>query len=227
MRIRYPMTWTRRHFTASLATALVAGALGGNGAALAETAPAAKNTIVVVGDSLSAEYGVERGRGWVSLLAQKLEKEQPALKVHNAGISADTTAGGLGRLPSLLRRHQPAVVILELGANDALRGLPLSVTEQNLTRMIDLSKAAGAKVLLVGMQVPPNYGQKYTDEFRDLFPRLAKTQDVPLVPFLLKNVADAQNPADLFQSDRMHPNESAQPLLLDNVWPALSKLLPA
>ncbi len=226
MRIRHPMTWTRRHFTASLATAFFAGALKHN-EAKAEPSPLTRNSIVVVGDSLSAEYGVERGRGWVSLLAQRLEKEQPGLKVHNAGISADTTAGGLGRLPSLLRRHQPAVVILELGANDALRGLPLSVTEENLVRMIRLSKAAGAKVLLVGMQVPPNYGQTYTDEFRDLFPRIAKAEEVSLVPFLLKNVADAQNPAELFQSDRMHPNEEAQPLLLDNVWPALSKLLPA
>ena len=224
---------SRRHFSAMLASACVAGSLL-PAAAMANAAEKSANpsikaaksaTVVVVGDSLSAEYGVKRGAGWVSLMAERFKDQKLDAQVHNAGISADTTAGGLSRLPSLLKRLQPDVVVLELGANDALRGLPLTTTESNLTRMIELSRKAGAKVLLVGMEVPPNYGPAYTSQFRAVFPKVAKAQGVPLVPFLLKNVADAPNAMELFQSDRMHPNETAQPILLDNVWPELKKLL--
>ncbi len=189
-------------------------------------ASAKPSTILVVGDSLSAEYGVRRGSGWVSLMAERLRAEKLPATVVNAGVSADTTAGGRSRLPPLLRQHKPDIVIIELGANDALRGLPLSTTRDNLVAMVRMAKEAGARVLLVGMEMPPNYGARYTQEFREVFPAVAQSENVPLVPFLMRNVADAPNAMDLFQSDRIHPNEQAQPILLDNVWPALRKLLP-
>jgi acyl-CoA thioesterase I len=181
--------------------------------------------VLVVGDSLSAEYGVKRGTGWVSLLQEKLKAaNRPEIMV-NAGISGDTTAGGRSRLPDLLRRHQPTVVIIELGGNDALRGMPLSTTQANLTAMARASREAGARVMLVGMEMPPNYGARYTQQFRELFKTVAKEEKSALVPFLLAGVADRPDALTLFQSDRIHPNESAQPILADNVWPALKKLL--
>jgi acyl-CoA thioesterase-1 len=187
----------------------------------------AKNpTILVVGDSLSAEYGVRRGTGWASLLQQKLIEAKRPERMVNAGISGDTTAGGRSRLPALLRQHQPSVVIIELGGNDALRGMPLSTTRANLVAMTKASRAAGAEVLLVGMEMPPNYGARYTQEFRELFKKVADSERTGLVPFLLAGVADRPDALTLFQSDRIHPNEKAQPILADNVWPALQKLLP-
>ena len=181
--------------------------------------------ILVVGDSLSAEYGVKRGTGWVSLLQEKLKAaNRPEIMV-NAGISGDTTAGGRSRLPALLRRHQPSIVIIELGGNDALRGMPLSTTQANLTAMVRASREAGARVMLVGMEMPPNYGARYTQQFRDLFKTVAKEEKAALVPFLLAGVADRPDALTLFQSDRIHPNESAQPILVENVWPTLQKML--
>ena len=181
--------------------------------------------ILVVGDSLSAEYGVKRGTGWVSLLQEKLKAaNRPEIMV-NAGISGDTTAGGRSRLPALLRRHQPSIVIIELGGNDALRGMPLSTTQANLTAMVRASREAGARVMLVGMEMPPNYGARYTQQFRDLFKTVAKDEKAALVPFLLAGVADRPDALTLFQSDRIHPNESAQPILVENVWPTLQKML--
>lgn len=215
----------RRHCNVALAALLLAGSLP---AALAQQAAAGKpTTILVVGDSLSAEYGVRRGAGWVSLLAERLQQKKVPARVINAGVSADTTAGGRSRLPGLLQQHQPDIVVIELGANDALRGLPLTTTRDNLSTMVRQSKEAGAKVLLVGMEMPPNYGARYTQEFRAVFQTVAKAESVPLVPFLMRNVADVPHAMELFQSDRIHPNEQAQPILLDNVWPALRKLLPA
>jgi acyl-CoA thioesterase-1 len=195
------------------------------GAAMPVRAARAPATILVVGDSMSAEYGLPRGTGWVALLGQRLEREKIVARVVNASISGDTTAGGRSRLPALLAQHQPTHVVIELGGNDALRGLPLDATRANLVEMVRASRARGARVLLVGMQVPPNYGRRYTEEFAALFGQVAKAEGVALVPFLLAGVADAANAEALFQSDRIHPTVAAQPIMLDNVWPALRLLL--
>ena len=182
------------------------------------------DTVLVVGDSLSAEYGLKRGTGWVALLEEKLRTEKPAVKVVNASISGDTTAGGRARLTALLNQHKPSIVIIELGANDALRGLALEATKQNLLAMTRAAQKSKARVLLVGMQVPPNYGGAYSETFASLFPNVAKTTHSALLPFLLKNVADIEDTSKLFQSDRIHPNEDAHPIILANVWPELRKL---
>ena len=211
----------RRHFNALLALPALAGSLG---TAFAQTGPTA--SVLVIGDSLSAEYGLKRGSGWVQVLQDRLVKERIPARMVNAGISADTTSGGRSRLAALLRTHKPAVVIIELGANDALRGLPLSMTRDNLTAMARASKEAGAKVVIVGMQVPPNYGGQYTRDFLALFKQVAEAEKAALVPFLLKGVADLPDPTLLFQDDRIHPNESAQATMAANVWPVLAPLLP-
>ena len=182
-------------------------------------------TILVLGDSLSAEYGLARGSGWVALLAARLAQRRIAATVINASISGDTTSGGLSRLPALLKQHRPDIVILELGGNDALRGLPLAMTRANLDAMARDAKAAGAKVLIAGMELPPNYGRKYGDEFAALFAQVAKDEGSALVPFLLKGVADGPQADTMFQADRIHPNAAAHPLILDNVWPVLEPLL--
>jgi len=186
---------------------------------------AGKQVILVVGDSLSAEYGLERGKGWVALLDQRLASDKLPATVVNASISGDTTSGGRSRLPALLKLHQPTLVILELGGNDALRGLPLGMTRDNLLAMARAAKAAGAKVLVVGMQVPPNYGRQYGDDFAALFGSVAKAEDAALVPFLLKGVADGPNAEAMFQADRIHPREQAHPIMLANVWVGLKPLL--
>ena len=182
------------------------------------------DTVLVVGDSLSAEYGLKRGSGWVALLVEKLRTEKPLVTVVNASISGDTTAGGRARLAALLRQHQPSIVIIELGANDALRGLALDATQQNLLTMTRAAQKANARVLLIGMQVPPNYGGAYGETFSGLFSKVAKTTESALVPFLLSNVADIADTSSLFQRDRIHPNEAAHPIILANVWPELRKL---
>jgi acyl-CoA thioesterase I len=179
-------------------------------------------TILVFGDSLSAAYGIAAKRGWVALLAERLQRERLDYIVLNASISGETTAGGVSRLPRALARHKPAVLILELGANDGLRGLAVDQMEQNLAAMIAMAKKAGATVLLVGMRVPPNYGPEYTDAFAAAFSRIAGAQKVALAPFLLDGVAEDMS---LFQSDRIHPTEKAQPRLLENVWRPLRPLL--
>ncbi|HEY6134969.1 MAG TPA: arylesterase [Rubrivivax sp.] len=181
--------------------------------------------ILVVGDSLSAEYGIARGAGWVALLEQRLKRERVAATVVNASISGDTTSGGRSRLPALLTQHQPAVVVIELGGNDALRGLPLSMTQANLAEMARAARASGARALVVGMQVPPNYGRQYNADFVALFATVAKAEGAALVPFLLKGVADAPNAQTLFQPDGIHPTAAAHPRMLDNVWPVLRPLL--
>ncbi|MBC7682763.1 MAG: arylesterase [Ferruginibacter sp.] len=179
----------------------------------------------MVGDSLSAEYGLARGTGWVALLEKRLADEKIVATVHNASISGDTTPGGRARLPSLLSSVKPNVVVIELGGNDALRGLPLQGTEDNLRSMTEAAQKAGAKVLLVGMQVPPNYGRDYADRFSGVFAKVAKGEKTGLVPFLLKGVADVPDAVNLFQPDRIHPKAEAHPTLLNNVWPELKKLL--
>ena len=215
----------RRHFNV-LASALCAlAAAGSSGFTHAQATASADPLILVVGDSLSAEYGLKRGEGWVSLLERRIADQRIAASVVNASISGDTTSGGRSRLPALLAQHKPTHVILELGGNDALRGLPLKSTEDNLNQMTRAAQAAGAKVLLVGMQVPPNYGGDYTRKFEALFQSVAAANKAALVPFLLKGVADAQEAPALFQADRIHPAAVAQPRMLDNVWPELKKLL--
>jgi len=177
------------------------------------------HVILVMGDSLSAEYGLTRGAGWVKLLEDQLHNEASPWTVFNASISGETSSGGLARLPKLLDQKKPEIVLLELGANDALRGLSIQESEKNLRKMIQLSKNSGAKVLLFGMQIPPNYGQEYTKQFQDLYPKIAHQEQVQLLPFFLKNVAPDIN---LFQADRLHPNEKAQAILFKNVWGAMA-----
>ena len=198
------------------------------GAMMALAAPAwaqGADTVLIVGDSLSAEYGLKRGTGWVPLLEKQVAQDKKSAKVVNASISGDTTSGGRSRLPALLTQHKPNVVVIELGGNDALRGLPLDMTENNVTAMVQASKKAGAKVLIVGMQVPPNYGGAYAATFSGLFARVARAEKVALVPFFLKGIADVDDSASRFQADRIHPNEQSQPKMLANVWPELKKLL--
>jgi acyl-CoA thioesterase-1 len=201
------------------ASALVS-AMPGGGARAAEPA----RRLLVVGDSLSAEYGLPRGSGWVALLARRIDERKLGVEVVNASISGETSSGGRTRLPDLLARHRPAYVLIELGGNDALRGLPMGGTESNLREMVRAAKQAGARPLLLGMQMPPNYGRAYGEQFAAVFTRIAETERVPLVPFFLEGFGDK---AEFFQPDRIHPSEKAQPLMLDNVWPTLSKLLAA
>ncbi len=179
----------------------------------------------MLGDSLSAEYGLARGSGWVALLTARLAREGPPASVVNASISGETTSGGRSRLPALINEHHPAVVVIELGANDALRGLPLTMTEANLAAMAQVAKAAGAKVVIVGMAVPPNYGRSYTEAFSALFAKVAHEEGASLVPFLLHGVADVPQAADLFQADGIHPKAESHPRMLANVWPVLRPLL--
>lgn len=181
--------------------------------------------VLVLGDSLSAEYGLPRGSGWVALLQKQLDQSHAGTTLVNASISGETTSGGRSRLPALLQQHQPTHVIIELGGNDALRGLSLAMTGDNLNFMAKAAKAAGAKVLLLGMQMPPNYGPEVTRQFAALFPATARATGAALVPFFLKGVGDDADPLRWFQADRIHPNEAAQPRLLANVWPELKKQL--
>ena len=183
---------------------------------------AAPSTILVMGDSLSAGYGINDENGWVRLLAKRLAAQGDEHQVVNASVTGETTSGGKVRLNGLLQTHKPAIVILELGPNDGLRGLPIKQLRDNLAAMIEASQAAKAKVLLVGMQIPPNYGDQYTTAFRETYNELAKTYHLKLVPFLLEGIAlDASQ----MQADNLHPNEHAQPRLLENVWSALKPML--
>ncbi len=191
--------------------------------ALASTGALAKSSqILVVGDSISAGYGLSSGEGWVDLLTKKLAREKIPADLINASISGDTTAGGLSRLPALLAKHKPTVVLIELGGNDGLRGSPVATAKANLLKMAQMSKASGAKVLIVGMQMPPNFGATYTAQFEAMYVDVAKAVNAGLVPALLEKIG-----TDLskFQADRIHPTAAAQPVLLDTVWPALVKLL--
>lgn len=181
--------------------------------------------VLVLGDSISAEYGLKRGTGWVALFERRLAEERISARVVNASISGETTAGGRSRLPALLAQHKPSHVVIELGGNDALRGLALAMTESNLSQMVELSKKAGARVLLVGIQVPPNYGQAYADRLVRLFPDIGRRHQVAVVPSILKGIAEAPDPQRLFQADRIHPTEEAQAVILTTMWPALKKLL--
>lgn len=179
----------------------------------------ANTTILVMGDSISAEYGLARGTGWVKLLEDQLQKQSSPWTIFNASISGETTSGGLTRLPALLEQKKPGIVLLELGANDALRGLSVTQTEDNLRKMIQLSKKSGAKVLVFGIQIPPNYGQDYANQFKAIFSKLAKKEGVELLPFFMQGVVFQK---ELFQADNIHPNEKAQAILFKNVWGAMT-----
>ncbi len=213
--------WKRRAAAAALLGTLLAVTV--TVPARAATAPASSPPVIVVlGDSLSAEYGLPRDTGWVSLLRQRLSTERIDYSVANASVSGDTTSGGRARLPAVLQRLKPSIVVVELGSNDALRGVPLATTEQNLRDIIASARRTQAKVVLVGMYVPPNYGPDYTQKFHAVYTRLSKDLGVPLVPFLLAGI---ENKPEMFQADQMHPAQQAQRILLDNVWPALKPLL--
>jgi acyl-CoA thioesterase I len=205
---------SRRGFLLGLALALVP---------VPQSLAAQPPTLLVVGDSVSAGYGLPPTKGWVSLLKSRLAMEQYPHRVVNASISGDTTAGGNARMPTLLKEYKPAIVVIELGGNDALRGQPLDGTRTNLDSMVLKAQKAGAKVLLLGMKLPPNYGSRYVREFDAVFTEVAKTRKVALVPYLFDGFGEK---LDLFQADRIHPTVEAQPHILDVVWPALKPLLP-
>ena len=178
-----------------------------------------KPVILVLGDSLSAEYGLPRGTGWVNLMEDQLSRSKSPWNVFNASISGETSSGGLSRLPNLLVQKKPGLVLIELGANDALRGLPVNQTEANLRKMVQMSKHSGAKVLLCGIQIPSNYGQTYTTQFKNLYPQIANQEGVELMPFFLEGVATKP---ELFQADRLHPNVEAQSTIFKNVWGSMA-----
>ncbi|WP_407067958.1 arylesterase [Leptothrix discophora] len=188
------------------------------GATTAAATPAASRKLLIVGDSLSAEYGLPRGAGWVALLERRLADKRIGATVVNASISGETTSGGRSRLAALLARHRPTHVVIELGGNDALRGLPLKMTEDNLRAMVRASRNSGASVMVVGMQMPPNYGAAYARDFGAIFGRVARDEKVALVPFMLAGLADDAEPMKWFQPDRIHPVAAAHPVILDTIW---------
>jgi acyl-CoA thioesterase-1 len=198
------------------------GALAAFALAASGSAYSAPKTVLVVGDSLSAEYGLARGSGWVALLERKLKAEKVDARIVNASISGDTTSGGRARLPALLAQHKPSIVVLELGANDGLRGLPIPSAEDNLRAMVDLAQRNKAKVLLVGIHMPGTYGRAYTERFTGMYKELSTELKVPLVPYMLQGVELV--PAN-FQQDRLHPLASAHPVILNNIWPQLAPLI--
>ena len=191
---------------------------------VASAAAPAQRTIVVLGDSLSAGYGIKVEQGWVRLLEQRLASEGYGYRVVNASVSGETTQGGLARLPRALETHKPAIVIVELGGNDGLRGLQLAASRDNLSKIIEKARSAKAQVLLVGMMIPPNYGPRYGEEFRQMFETLARKYSLAFVPFLLDQVALKP---ELMQADGIHPNAAGQPQILENLWPRLKPLLVA
>ncbi|WP_347330303.1 arylesterase [Marinimicrobium locisalis] len=206
--------WLFRWFSLCFLVSL----LGASALVSAQTAP----KILVLGDSLSAGYGIEVEEGWVEMLNQRLESQGYPHQVVNASVSGETTEGGLKRLPRLLDAHQPEWVLLGLGGNDGLRGYPVKKMKANLAKAVERSRKAGANVLLLGIQIPPNYGRRYTDQFTSVYPELAKEKGVALVPFMLEGVATKR---EMMQNDGIHPNAQAQPAILNNVWPVLKSLL--
>jgi acyl-CoA thioesterase-1 len=190
--------------------------------ALGAPAAAAERSILILGDSISSAYGIAQARGWVALLGERLKRERLDYIVVNASLSGETSAGGAARVRASLERHRPAVVVIELGGNDGLRGLSVAQMRSNLAVIIEESQRAGARVLLLGMRIPPNYGPDYAQAFDATYGTLARGYQTALVPFLLEDFADKP---DLFQPDRIHPTEAAQPLMLERVWKALQPLL--
>jgi acyl-CoA thioesterase-1 len=185
----------------------------------------AEKIVLIVGDSLSAEYGLTRGTGWVQLMSEQAAKEAIKVKIVNASISGDTSSGGLNRLPQLLKIHKPHVLIVELGGNDALRGLSMKMTQQNLSAMANEGKKTGAKVMVIGMQIPPNYGANYAQQMAQAYQRVSKETGAELHNQFLKGIADEADSLKWFQADRIHPNEGAQSTMMKNTWPVLKKML--
>jgi acyl-CoA thioesterase-1 len=218
----FSISTARRAWLRNCSLGLAAASWGW--AAAAQGARAAR-TLLVVGDSLSAEYGLARGQGWVALMEKRIADEKLPVRVVNASISGDTTSGGRSRLSALLKQVKPDWVLIELGGNDALRGLPLKMTEGNLLAMVRAVKAVGAKPVVLGMAVPPNYGRQYGEDFTQLFATVAKAENAALVPFFLAGVADGPDAEAMFQPDRIHPKAEAQPRMLDNVWPVILPLM--
>ncbi len=208
-----------------LAVAMLGAGPAGSANPPATPRPTPARTLLVLGDSLSAEYGLARGTGWVALLDKQLAQGKLSVNVVNASISGDTTSGGRSRLPALLKQHKPSHVVIELGGNDALRGLPLRMTQDNLQAMARAAKAAGARVMIVGMQMPPNYGARYSLDFSALFANVASAEGAALVPFLLAGVADGPQADSLFQPDRIHPKAEAHPRMLATVWAVMKPWL--
>ncbi len=220
-----------RHFNRLVLSVLAAGFLShfASCKALAQASTASANkavpTVLVLGDSLSAEYGLTRGTGWVQAMRTQADKEGLKLNLINASISGDTTSGGVTRLPALLKLHEPKIVIIELGGNDALRGLSLSLTQQNLLSLVQASQHKGSQALLIAMQVPPNYGASYRQRMGAVYLQVSQQTGATLNDTFLKGIADDADPLKWFQADRIHPNEGAQSTMMKNVWPQLKKML--
>ena len=214
--------------TSSFMTSPVSGTAALNPAdetqvrATTPTASASAPLILILGDSLSAAYGIDHQDGWVKLLEERLQEMGRAMRIINASISGETTAGGRARLPRLLAEHRPSLVLLQLGANDGLRGFGFGIVRDNLTAMIHLARAAGSQVLMAGIRLPPNYGAAYTNGFQAMFREVATAERVPLIPDFLAGIPEDRR---LMQADDLHPNAAAQPLILENVWPSLEALL--
>lgn len=221
----------RQHFNSLVVGLFCAGFCSVSSAS--ENSPSVKasqgdtsgKVVLIVGDSLSAEYGLTRGTGWVNLMSQQAAKESVKVKFVNASISGDTSSGGVSRLPQLLSAHKPHLLVVELGGNDALRGLSMNMTQQNLITMAREGKKSGAKVLIVGMQVPPNYGANYTQQMAQAYQKVSQETGAELNNHFLKGIADDPDPLRWFQSDRIHPNEGAQSLMMKNIWPQMKKML--
>lgn len=221
----------RQHFNSLVVGLFCAGFCSVSSAS--ENSPSVKasqgdtsgKVVLIVGDSLSAEYGLTRGTGWVNLMSQQAAKESVKVKFVNASISGDTSSGGVSRLPQLLSVHKPHLLVVELGGNDALRGLSMNMTQQNLITMAREGKKSGAKVLIVGMQVPPNYGANYTQQMAQTYQKVSQETGAELNNQFLKGIADDPDPLRWFQPDRIHPNEGAQSLMMKNIWPQMKKML--
>ena len=221
----------RQHFNSLVVGLFCAGFCSVSSAS--ENSPSVKasqgdtsgKVVLIVGDSLSAEYGLTRGTGWVNLMSQQAAKESVKVKFVNASISGDTSSGGVSRLPQLLSSHKPHLLVVELGGNDALRGLSMNMTQQNLITMAREGKKSGAKVLIVGMQVPPNYGANYTQQMAQTYQKVSQETGAELNNHFLKGIADDPDPLRWFQPDRIHPNEGAQSLMMKNIWPQMKKML--
>ena len=221
----------RQHFNSLVVGLFCAGFCSVSSAS--ENSPSVKasqsdtsgKVVLIVGDSLSAEYGLTRGTGWVNLMSQQAAKESVKVKFVNASISGDTSSGGVSRLPQLLSAHKPHLLVVELGGNDALRGLSMNMTQQNLITMAREGKKSGAKVLIVGMQVPPNYGANYTQQMAQTYQKVSQETGAELNNHFLKGIADDPDPLRWFQPDRIHPNEGAQSLMMKNIWPQMKKML--
>ena len=227
----YQLSLLRQHFNSLVVGLFCAGFCSVSSAS--ENSPSVKasqgdtsgKVVLIVGDSLSAEYGLTRGTGWVNLMSQQAAKESVKVKFVNASISGDTSSGGVSRLPQLLSAHKPHLLVVELGGNDALRGLSMNMTQQNLITMAREGKKSGAKVLIVGMQVPPNYGANYTQQMAQTYQKVSQETGAELNNQFLKGIADDPDPLRWFQPDRIHPNEGAQSLMMKNIWPQVKKIL--